>query len=74
MPGRVVIELIVNADGTLDYESVFLVSSTHPLFTGAVQQALATAKFRSATLKSRRVRQVLQLPFTFRLENSASNR
>jgi len=72
--GRVVIELIVNADGTLDHESVFLVSSTHPLFTGAVQQALATAKFRSARLKSRPVRQVLQLPFTFRLDKSASNR
>ncbi|MEO8578289.1 MAG: TonB family protein, partial [Gemmatimonadales bacterium] len=73
VPGRVVIELIVNADGTLDNESVILISSTHPLFTGAVEQALGTARFRVATLKSRPVRQVLQLPFVFRLEKSASN-
>ena len=74
VPGRVVIELIVNDDGTLDYESVILIFSTHPMFTDAVQQALATAKFRVATLKARPVRQILQVPFVFRLENSASNR
>ncbi|HEX2721287.1 MAG TPA: TonB family protein [Gemmatimonadaceae bacterium] len=74
VPGRVVVELVVNVDGTLDSESVILVSSTHPLFTNAVQQALATAKFRVATLRSRPVRQLLQLPFVFRLENAASNR
>ena len=74
VPGRVVIELIVNEDGTLDNESVILISSTHPMFTDAVQQALATAKFRVARLKSRPVRQILQVPFVFRLENSASIR
>jgi protein TonB len=74
VPGRVVIELIVKEDGLLDSESVVLISSTHPLFTDAVQQALATAKFRVAKLKSRPVRQILQLPFVFRMENSASNR
>ena len=74
VPGRVVIELIVKEDGYLDSESVVLISSTHPLFTDAVQQALATAKFRVAKLKSRPVRQILQLPFVFRMENSASNR
>ena len=74
VPGRVVVELVVNADGTLDNQSVTLVSSTHPLFTGAVQQALATARFQVAKLKSRAVRQFLVLPFVFRLDNSASNR
>ncbi len=74
VPGRVVVELVVNVDGSLDDQSVTLVSSTHPMFTGAVQQALATAKFRVATLRSRLVRQVLQLPFVFRLGASASNR
>jgi len=74
VPGRVVIEVVVNVDGTLDGESVTLVSSTHPLFTGSVQQALATAKFRAATLNARPVRQVLHIPFVFRLDTSASNR
>lgn len=72
--GRVVVELIVDVDGKLYGASVNLVSSTHPLFTIAVQEALATARFRVATLKGRPVRQFLQLPFVFRLENSASNR
>jgi len=71
--GRVEVQLVVNVDGTLDSESVTLVSSTNPLFTDAVQQALATARFRVATLKARPVRQVLQLPFVFRLDTKASN-
>lgn len=72
--GRVVVELVVNVDGTLDGNSVTLISSTDPLFTGAVQQALAAARFRVATLKARAVRQVLQLPFVFRVDSSALNR
>ncbi|MEP6507555.1 MAG: TonB family protein, partial [Gemmatimonadales bacterium] len=72
VPGRVVVELVVNADGTLDASSVFLVSSTNPLFTGAVEKALETARFLVATLKSRPVRQVLTVPFVFRLEGSVS--
>ena len=74
VPGRVVIELVVNAEGNLDGGSVTLISSTHPLFTGAVQQALAGAKFRVAMLKARPVRQILRLPFVFRMDSSASNR
>lgn len=72
--GRVVVELVVDVNGNLDDNSLTLVSSTHPMFTLAVQEALATARFRVATLKSRNVRQLLQLPFVFRLEKSASNR
>jgi TonB family protein len=67
--GRVVIELVVNVDGSLDTASVQLVSSTHQLFTDAVQQALAGARFKVATLRSRPVRQVLQVPFVFKTEN-----
>lgn len=65
VPGRVEVRLVVNIDGTLDAESVFLVSSTDSLLTAAVQEALATARFRVATLKSRPVRQVLHVPFVF---------
>lgn len=72
--GRVVIELVVNVDGSLDTGSVNLVSSTNQLFTDAVQQALATAKFRVATLRSRPVRQVLQVPFVFKTEKISQNR
>jgi TonB family protein len=71
--GKVVIELVVNGDGNLDTMSVNLVSSTHQLFTDAVQQALATAKFKAATLRSRPVRQVLQVPFVFKPEKVSQN-
>ena len=74
IPGKVVVELVVNADGSFDDKSVYLISSTHPLFTAAVEKALATARFRVATLKSRPVRQVLMVPFVFRLESNVSNR
>jgi len=72
VPGRVVVELVVNVDGRLDSETVTLVSSTDPLFTSAVQQALASARFHVATLKARAVRQRVQLPFAFQLERKAS--
>lgn len=71
--GRVVIELVVNTDGSLDTTSVNLVSSTHQLFTDAVQQALASAKFKVATLRSRPVRQILQVPFVFKTEKISQN-
>lgn len=71
--GKVVIELVVNGDGNLDPASVNLVSSTHQLFTDAVQQSLATAKFKAATLRSRPVRQVLQVPFVFKTEKVSQN-
>ena len=71
--GRVVVELVVNTDGNLDTASVNLVSSTHQLFTEAVQQSLATAKFRVATVRSRPVRQVLQVPFVFKTEKVSQN-
>lgn len=72
--GRVVVELVVNLNGRPEGDAVTLVSSTHPLFTGAVQQALADARFRVATLKSRPVRQIIRLPFVFKLDASASIR
>jgi TonB family protein len=72
--GRVLVRVVINSDGTLDPESATLISSTNPLFTSAVQDALATARFKAAILNSRPVRQVMQLPFVFRLEASASNR
>jgi TonB family protein len=71
--GRVVVELVVNTDGNLDPASVNLVSSTNQLFTEAVQQSLATAKFRVATLRSRPVRQVLQVPFVFKSDKVSQN-
>src|SRR6185503_5344344 len=71
--GKVVIELVVNGDGNLDPASVNLVSSTHQLFTDAVQQSLATARFKAATLRSRPVRQILQVPFVFKSEKVSQN-
>ncbi|MEO5589685.1 MAG: TonB family protein [Gemmatimonadaceae bacterium] len=74
VPGRVVVEMVVGTNGLLENESLFLVSSTNPLFTGAVQEALATARFRVATLKSRKVRQLIQLPFVFKVDESADRK
>ena len=70
--GRVVVRLVVNVDGTFDPETVTLISSTDSLFTNAVEQALSGAKFRAATLKGRPVRQVLQLPFVFRIDSASA--
>ena len=64
-PGLVVAEFIVDAEGHVEPSSVGVVTSTHPLFTAAVDSALAGAVFHPARLGGRPVRQVVQLPVYF---------
>lgn len=63
--GQVLIQIVVNADGTADMPSLRVLKSDHPLFTESVKSALSAARFRPATVKGRAVRQLMQLPFSF---------
>lgn len=71
--GLVVAEFIVDAEGNVEPSTVGVVTSTHPLFTAAVDSALAGAVFHPATLAGRRVRQVVQLPVYFALPGQGSH-
>ena len=58
-------EFVVGTDGTVEMDTYGVVSSTHPLFTEAVRQALQGATFIPAVKDGRVVRQVVHLPFRF---------
>jgi hypothetical protein len=63
--GRVLAEFIVDTAGAIEPGSLRIVSATHPYFAGAVKAALEEGAFRSAFLKGKPVRQIVQLPFVF---------
>jgi outer membrane biosynthesis protein TonB len=69
----VIAEFVVDAEGHIEPSTLVIVSSTHPLFTAAVDSALAGALFRPATLGGRHVRQVVQLPVYFALPGKEGN-
>ena len=65
VPGRVVVEFVVDTTGQPDMNTFGTVTTTHALFTEAVRRAVAAARFTPATLRGQRVLQLVQLPFSF---------
>ena len=65
VPGRVVVEFVVDTTGRADMNTFGTVTTTHPQFTDAVRRAIAAARFTPAMLGGRKVRQLVQLPFSF---------
>lgn len=63
--GRVLVEFLVDTLGAVVPGTVGIISSTHPLFSLAVREALARAYFVPAWRGRGTVRQVVQLPIEF---------
>jgi TonB family protein len=63
--GVVTVEFVVDTAGRAEPEYFGVVSTTDPLFTAAVREALGGLRFRPALLRGRPVRQVVRLPFEF---------
>lgn len=63
--GAVVAEFVVDTAGMVEAESFTVVSSTHPLFSHAVYDAVQRAVFSPARRAGRPVRQVVQMRFRF---------
>jgi TonB family protein len=63
--GLVVAEFVVDAHGRVETDTYGVVSSTHPLFSDAVRQALGRATFAPAVRGGEVVRQLMHQPFTF---------
>ena len=66
--GDVVAQFVVDTTGRVDMSTVKILKSTHDLFTNAVRGALQTARFTPAELGNVRVRQLVEMPFPFRLK------
>jgi TonB family protein len=68
--GRVVVEFVVDTTGMVEPSTIEVLASSHPLFTEAVREALLAAHFQAAWSNGRRVRQFVQLPFSFMPEEA----
>jgi TonB family protein len=70
IPGRVVAEFVVETNGRPDMDTFAAVVSNDRRFTEAVRQAISKARFVPAMLQGKRVRQLVQMPFVFRVSGT----
>lgn len=66
--GEVVVRLVVDTIGRVQPGSAVVVRSSHDAFTAAVLEVLPRLRFAPAAIGGRRVRQLVELPFTFRID------
>lgn len=65
--GRVMVRFVVDTAGRVERGSVTVVASNRDEFSLSVREALRQARFAPAELAGRRVRQLVEQPFEFRL-------
>jgi len=71
--GDVVAMFVVDSSGLAEPSSLKVTQSTHQLFTDAVRTALPGMRFSPAQVHGQRVKQLVKLPFSFRVEGSDSS-
>ncbi len=64
-PGEVLVEFVVEADGTVDMDSFNVVWATHPAFGESIRRAVRETAWIPGVKQGRSVRQVLQQPYRF---------
>ncbi|HEX4682365.1 MAG TPA: TonB family protein, partial [Gemmatimonadaceae bacterium] len=65
--GEVLAQFVVDTSGRAEPGTFKILKSTHDLFTQSVRDVLPTLRFSPAEMNGRRVRQLVQMPFPFRL-------
>jgi protein TonB len=65
--GSALVRFVVDTTGRADVESFRIIEETHRLFGQAVRDALPRMKFRPAMMGDKKVRQLVEQPFGFRL-------
>lgn len=63
--GTVVAEFVVAANGTVEEETIGIISSANPLFSEAAKAAVRSTRFVPAIRNGRPVRQLVQQPYIF---------
>ena len=63
--GRVLAQFVVDTSGRADMSTFKVLETSHELFAQAVRQALPRYRFFPAEIGGKKVRQVVQQPFTF---------
>lgn len=67
--GRVVVRFVVNKSGRVEPGSIEILESTNSAFSAAVRAVLPRHRFSPAKIGGTPVRQIVQQPFIFRLNN-----
>jgi protein TonB len=65
--GEVLAQFVVDTTGRAEMNTFKVLKSSHELFTQAVKNALGNMKFYPAEIGGRKVKQMVQQPFTFAL-------
>jgi TonB family protein len=65
--GSVLTHFVIDTSGRVDMATVEIVSSAHPLFVQSVRDAMPGMRFYPASVDGRRVRQLVEQRFEFRL-------
>lgn len=68
--GVVIVQFVVNEDGSADTSSLKVLRSTHELFKAAVRYAMPNMRFTPAMVKGRAVRQLIEQTFEFNVVGS----
>ncbi|ODT02706.1 MAG: hypothetical protein ABS52_12880 [Gemmatimonadetes bacterium SCN 70-22] len=68
--GSVGIQYVVDTTGYADTSSVVILSATHEEFAKSVRRTLPQMHFRAAVMNGRKVRQLVQQMFAFRIDTS----
>ena len=68
--GSVTVQFVVDTAGHIEIPTFVLLESTHGRFTESVRQALPRMLFRPAELRGQRIKQLVQIPFVFRIQPS----
>ena len=71
--GGVIVEFVVDTTGRVEEKTVGIVSASHPRFADAVLRAVPRSRFSPARRAGHPVRQLVQQPFRFRIEESADS-
>ena len=66
--GQVTAQFVVNEKGRVDTKTFKVLSSTHPLFTSAVNRALPQMRFKPAKIGGNSVSQLVQQQFVFKMD------
>ena len=68
--GTVLAQFVILEDGTADPVTFHVLQSSHDLFTQAVRAVLPQMRFSAAEIDGKKVRQLVQLPFEFKINAS----
>jgi len=72
--GRVVLDFIVRADGSVDESSITVASATHPGFVDPARQVITSARFEPATIQGRPFAAKVSMPITWEAEKKKPTR